>query len=67
VTNKLGPSEDIPAASKCAAIRLVFIDPVNPKTAVEKYEPFDTPTTWATQGERPITELLFTPFVLIAI
>ena len=37
------------------------------KTEVERCEPFDTPTTWATQGERPITELVVAPFVLSAL
>ncbi len=38
---------------------------INLKTAVKRCQPFDTPATRATQGERPLTKLVTTPFVLI--
>ena len=34
------------------------------KTAVERYQPFETPAARATQGERPLTKLETAPFVL---
>jgi len=53
--------------SDCSPITANSLTPLILKTAVEKCEPFDTPTTWATQGERPITELVTALFVLSAL
>ena len=37
---------------------------LNLKTSVERCKPFDTPAARATQGERSLTKLVITPFVL---
>ena len=37
------------------------------KTAVERYQPFETPAARATQGERTLTKLETAPFVLSAL
>ncbi len=40
---------------------------MNLRTAVERCQPFDTPAKRATQGERPLTNLVTNPFVLSAL
>ncbi|MFA7282871.1 MAG: hypothetical protein WC100_22530, partial [Sterolibacterium sp.] len=56
---------NINLAMHCIALSLA--SSFNLENAVERCPPFDTPAVRATQGERPFTKLVTTPFVLSAL